>query len=75
MHRRRDRVQNLYFAYLFVLRAVMKEAPVLTAYDYNTGLEDEDAQTRSLVSQLVSRCSATAATADASRGPLIRQSG
>ena len=28
----KDRVENLYFAYLFVLRAVMKAAPLLEAY-------------------------------------------
>jgi hypothetical protein len=51
-----DRVQNLYFAYLFVLRAVMKAAPLLTSYDYNTGLPEEDAYTRQLITQLVSAC-------------------
>lgn len=49
----RDRVMNLYFAYLFVLRAVMKAAPVLTAYEYSTGLTEEDAQTQQLINQLV----------------------
>lgn len=48
-----DRVQNLYFAYLFVLRAVMKAAPLLTSYDYNTGLPEEDAHTRQLITQLL----------------------
>jgi ERO1-like protein alpha len=47
-------VQNLYFAYLFVLRAVMKAAPLLTSYDYNTGLPEEDAHTRQLITRLVS---------------------
>jgi ERO1-like protein alpha len=50
-------VQNLYFAYLFVLRAVMKAAPLLTSYDYNTGLPEEDAYTRQLITQLVSAVS------------------
>eukprot|EP00878_Enallax_costatus_P018555 GHUV01019537.1.p1 GENE.GHUV01019537.1~~GHUV01019537.1.p1 ORF type:complete len:338 (+),score=73.13 GHUV01019537.1:273-1286(+) len=49
----RDRVMNLYFAYLFVLRAVMKAAPVLTAYEYSTGLQQEDAQTQQLITQLL----------------------
>ncbi len=49
----RDRIQNLYFAYLFVLRAVMKAAPLLARYDYVTGLEAEDGATRQLVQQLV----------------------
>lgn len=51
-----DRVQNLYFAYLFVLRAAMKAAPLLTSFDYNTGLPEEDAQTRDLVLRLVGAC-------------------
>jgi hypothetical protein len=46
-------VQNLYFAYLFVLRAVMKAAPVLTSYQYDTGLQQEDQRTQELVTQLV----------------------
>lgn len=50
----RDRVQNLYFAYLFVLRAVMKAAPVLTSYQYDTGLAREDQRTQELITQLVS---------------------
>jgi hypothetical protein len=47
-------VQNLFFAYLFVLRAVMKAAPVLTTYQYDTGLAQEDQQTQALITQLVS---------------------
>jgi hypothetical protein len=47
---------------LFVLRAVMKAAPLLTSYDYNTGLPEEDAHTRQLITQLVS-CVAAAAAA------------
>jgi ERO1-like protein alpha len=33
----RDRVENLYFAYLFVLRAVMKAGPLLQTVPYDTG--------------------------------------
>lgn len=46
-------MQNLYFAYLFVLRAVMKAAPVLTSYQYDTGLEQEDQKTQQLITGLV----------------------
>ena len=53
-----DRVQNLYIAYLFELPAVMKAAPLLTSYDYNTGLPEEDAHTRQLVTQLVGAAAA-----------------
>ncbi|EFJ53070.1 endoplasmic reticulum oxidoreductin 1 family protein [Volvox carteri f. nagariensis] len=49
----RYRVENLYFAYLFVLRAVTKAGPLLARYEYVTGLEEEDAATAALMKQLV----------------------
>lgn len=49
----RQYVENLYFAYLFVLRAVIKAAPVLTKFDFNTGMAAHDARTKQLVTQLV----------------------
>ncbi|GLI59262.1 hypothetical protein VaNZ11_001109 [Volvox africanus] len=49
----RDRVENLYFAYLFVLRAVMKAGPLLARYEYMTGLADEDATAAALMQQLI----------------------
>ena len=48
----RERVENLYFAYLFVLRAVMKAGPLLERLPYSTGLPEEDARTARLVRQL-----------------------
>ncbi|KAK9810482.1 hypothetical protein WJX72_011392 [[Myrmecia] bisecta] len=48
----RDRVENLYFAYLFVLRAVMKAGPLLERADYNTGEPVLDAETVALMQQL-----------------------
>jgi len=48
-----DRIENLYFTYLFVLRAVMKVGPLLKSIDYQTGLIEEDTNTANLVSQLV----------------------
>lgn len=50
----KNRVENLYFAYLFVLRAVMKAAPLLKGYEYETGLPQEDEQTRRMVAEIVS---------------------
>ncbi|KXZ51941.1 hypothetical protein GPECTOR_11g66 [Gonium pectorale] len=50
----RDRVENLYFAYLFVLRAVTKAAPLLSRFEFTTGLAEEDATTAQLVQQLIS---------------------
>lgn len=45
-----ERVANLYFAYLFVLRAVTKAAPVLAdPRQYDTGNPQEDARARELV--------------------------
>lgn len=46
-------MQNLYFAYLLVLRAVVKAGPLLSELDYNTGFAKEDAATRRLVTSLV----------------------
>ena len=49
----KERVENLYFAYLFVLRAVQKAGPMLNRLDYDTGLPEEDKRTRELVHELV----------------------
>ncbi|KAG1334131.1 endoplasmic reticulum oxidoreductin-1 [Cocos nucifera] len=48
-----DRVRNLYFTFLFVLRAVTKAADYLEQADYDTGNPEEDLKTQSLVRQLV----------------------
>jgi ERO1-like protein alpha len=48
-----ERASNLYFAYLLVLRAVLKAGPLLAGLEYDTGLPAEDAQTRRLVTDLV----------------------
>lgn len=48
-----DRVENLYFTYLFVLRAALKAGPILQRADYDTGTPEEDARTQRLVSSLV----------------------
>jgi ERO1-like protein alpha len=49
----KDRVENLYFAYLFVLRAVIKAGPVLKGVHYDTGYAKEDAHTARLIGMLV----------------------
>ncbi len=54
----RERVENLYFAYLFVLRAALKAGPLLKEAAYDTGSPLEDAQTSELVRKLVSALSA-----------------
>ncbi|GBF89565.1 hypothetical protein Rsub_02283 [Raphidocelis subcapitata] len=48
-----ERVSNLHFAYLLVLRAVVKAGPLLAGFDYDTGLRDEDRATRELVKSLL----------------------
>lgn len=49
----KSRIENLYFAYLFVLRAVMKAGPYLESVDYGLGIPEEDANTLQLVQNLV----------------------
>ncbi|XP_064940128.1 endoplasmic reticulum oxidoreductin-1-like isoform X1 [Musa acuminata AAA Group] len=48
-----ERVRNLYFTFLFVLRAVTKAPDYLEQAEYNTGNLEEDLKTQSLVRQLV----------------------
>ncbi|CAN0020420.1 unnamed protein product [Ascophyllum nodosum] len=47
-----DRLTNMYFAYVFVLRAIGKARPFLMAYEYDTGNEEDDALTRMLMNEL-----------------------
>ena len=49
----KERVQNMYFTYLFVLRAVMKAGPLLASIDYSTGCQGQDTETKRLMQQLV----------------------
>ena len=56
----KERIENLYFAYLFVLRAVVKASPFLESVQYTTGMPAEDARTLQLMQQLVSRLSCSA---------------
>ena len=48
-----DRLDNLYFAFLFTLRAVVKAGDNLMAFPYDTGFSDEDQATRKMIAQLV----------------------
>jgi ERO1-like protein alpha len=47
------RVMNLYFAFLFVVRAVAKAAPLLARLDLATGVPEDDARARTLLAALV----------------------
>ncbi|KAI9906893.1 hypothetical protein PsorP6_004245 [Peronosclerospora sorghi] len=49
----RQRLQNLYFAYLFVMRAISKYRHELLAYDYNTGNAADDQRVREILRQLL----------------------
>ena len=53
----KERVENMYFTYLFVLRAVMKAGPMLESVNYSTGCQEQDAHTKNLMQQLVTMCS------------------
>mmetsp|Transcript_56901 Transcript_56901/g.128941 ORF Transcript_56901/g.128941 Transcript_56901/m.128941 type:complete len:567 (+) Transcript_56901:89-1789(+) len=48
-----DRLENLYFAYLFLLRATAKAAQELESFDYSTGDAAADGRARSLVRALL----------------------
>ncbi|KAL5736759.1 hypothetical protein ACOSP7_031246 [Xanthoceras sorbifolium] len=48
-----ERVRNLYFTFLFVLRAVTKAADYLEQAEYDTGNHTEDLKTQSLIKQLL----------------------
>eukprot|EP01026_Neomeris_dumetosa_P062957 TRINITY_DN5970_c0_g2_i1.p1 TRINITY_DN5970_c0_g2~~TRINITY_DN5970_c0_g2_i1.p1 ORF type:complete len:492 (+),score=46.91 TRINITY_DN5970_c0_g2_i1:55-1476(+) len=50
---RKEYVENLYFAYLFVLRAVQRAAPSMLEFPYVTGIDAEDQRTVQLVKQLL----------------------
>lgn len=47
------RIENLYFTYLFVLRAFMKAGPLLSSAQYTTGCPQQDAEAAGVMQQLV----------------------
>jgi len=48
-----DRVHNMFFAYLFLLRAVHKASPVLESINYDTGNPEEDRHTKEEMLELL----------------------
>lgn len=48
-----ERIKNLYFAYLFIVRAVAKATPALLGLNLTTGNTQEDTATNSLLQQLL----------------------
>lgn len=51
--RHRDRLQNLYFTYLFVMRAIGRYRHELLQYDYATGNDAEDQRVREILRVLL----------------------
>jgi ERO1-like protein alpha len=49
-----DRIKNLYFSYLFILRALNKAKPFLEQYHYDTGNPEEDQEVQKLIKELLS---------------------
>ncbi|KAJ0406157.1 hypothetical protein ATCC90586_001203 [Pythium insidiosum] len=49
-----ERLQNLYFTYLFVMRALGRYRNELLAYDYSTGNDADDQRVREILRMLVS---------------------
>jgi hypothetical protein len=59
-----ERLQNVYFNYVMMLRALTKAAPYLRDFDYDTGDKAVDAETRSLVDGLLDQAESCQATFD-----------
>eukprot|EP00485_Elphidium_margaritaceum_P006782 CAMPEP_0202694908 /NCGR_PEP_ID=MMETSP1385-20130828/8643_1 /ASSEMBLY_ACC=CAM_ASM_000861 /TAXON_ID=933848 /ORGANISM="Elphidium margaritaceum" /LENGTH=500 /DNA_ID=CAMNT_0049350843 /DNA_START=23 /DNA_END=1525 /DNA_ORIENTATION=- len=53
LHDHQDWIENLYFDFVFLLRAVNKASHVLSAYDMNTGNPSDDAMTHGLMNYLL----------------------
>ena len=49
----KERLDNLYFAFLFTLRAVIKAGNNLMAFPYDTGHPEDDKATKTMIAQLV----------------------
>ena len=60
-----DRLQNLYFAFLFVLRSVIKAGDIISSYSFNTGNATDDAAVRELIAGLVGKSVALSTSAAA----------
>ena len=54
-----DRLHNMYFSFLFLLRAVVRAQPALLAYPYDTGHPGEDRAVRELLGTLLAHATPT----------------
>ena len=52
LHPNPEYINNLYFDFVFLLRAVNKASHIIKDYDYNTGNVDDDAKTKQLITKL-----------------------
>ncbi|RCI02930.1 hypothetical protein CU098_012314 [Rhizopus stolonifer] len=59
-----ERLQNVYFTYALLLRAVKKIGPYLDKYEYRTGSTTEDEKTRWMVQDLIKSTEACPSTFD-----------
>lgn len=66
----RARLQNLYFTYLFVMRALGRYRHELLQYDYATGNDADDARVEAILRQLVLDDSSRSSTSTSSACPL-----
>lgn len=61
-----EHVSNLYFAYLFVLQAVVRAAPALSEVHYHTGMAAEDLATQVWLADAACKCADEACAVPAS---------
>merc|ERR1712154_428740 len=53
LHGHNDWIENLYFDFVFLLRAINKASDILKEYDYHTGNPSDDAMTMGLINYLL----------------------
>jgi hypothetical protein len=59
-----ERLQNVYFTYALLLRAVKKFGPYLDKYEYRTGSPQEDEKTRFMVQDFIKSADSCPSTFD-----------
>jgi hypothetical protein len=59
-----ERLQNVYFTYALLLRAVKKVGPYLDKYEYRTGNPQEDEKTRLMVQDFIKSADSCPSTFD-----------
>lgn len=59
-----ERLQNVYFTYALLLRAIKKFEPYLDKYEFHTGSVEEDEKTRFMVQDLIRSTNSCPSTFD-----------